>query len=65
MTNDARENRLRRMAQRQGLALRKSKRRDPRARDYGMFWVIDPAYNTVVSPEAGMTLDEVETYLTK
>jgi hypothetical protein len=30
-----RENRIRRMAQRQGLALSKSRRRDPRAIDYG------------------------------
>jgi hypothetical protein len=35
MTEKVRENRLRRMAERQGLALRKSRRRDPRAIDYG------------------------------
>ena len=32
-----RENRLRRMAERQGLELRKSARRDPRAIDYGTY----------------------------
>ncbi|MGA2455575.1 MAG: hypothetical protein ABSG93_18875 [Solirubrobacteraceae bacterium] len=34
-----RENRLRRMAQRQGLALVKSRRRDPRALDYRGYWL--------------------------
>lgn len=35
------ENRLRRMAERQGLALSKSRRRDPRALDYGQWSLID------------------------
>src|SRR3712207_211748 len=34
-----RENRLRRMAQRQGLTLQKSRRRDPYALDYGKYWL--------------------------
>ncbi|MGI8681150.1 MAG: hypothetical protein ACR2JO_03250 [Mycobacteriales bacterium] len=34
-----RENRLRRMAARQGLSLSKSRRRDPRALDYGAWTV--------------------------
>lgn len=36
-----RENRLRRMAQRQGLRLVKNRRRDPRAIDYGNYQIID------------------------
>ena len=36
-----RENRLRRMAERQGLELRKSRRRDPRAIDYGRWYIVD------------------------
>jgi hypothetical protein len=35
-----RENRLRRMAERQGYALRKPRRRDPRALDYGELWLM-------------------------
>jgi hypothetical protein len=34
------ENRVRRAAERQGLALRKSRRRDPRALDYGEYWLM-------------------------
>lgn len=36
-----RENRLRRMAERQGLRLVKSRRRDPRALDFGVCWLED------------------------
>jgi hypothetical protein len=36
-----RQNRLRRMAERQGLELRKSRRRDPRAKDYGRWYIVD------------------------
>jgi hypothetical protein len=43
MTNEkTRETRLRRMAERQGLAIHKSRRRDPRALDYGRWWVVHP-----------------------
>lgn len=35
------ENRLRRVAERQGLRLIKSRRRDPRATDYGMYALVD------------------------
>jgi len=45
-----RENRLRRMAERQGLALRKSRRRDPRAIDYGEVWLVR---HTVYDPATG------------
>lgn len=61
-----RENRLRRMASRQGLALRKSRRRDPRAYDYGSYWLIDPATNSIAVGDGnlGMNLDQVEEALT-
>ncbi len=68
-----RENRLRRMADRQGLALRKSPRRDPRALGYGTYMLVEPtspkSYNMVVSgglPDGyGLDLDEIERALTE
>jgi len=53
-----RENRLRRAAQRQGLRLSRSRRRDPRALDYGTLTLLDGA--TVV---ASGTLDDIEQFL--
>jgi hypothetical protein len=62
-----RENRLRRMAERQGLQLTKSRRRDPRAVDYGVYWLAD-AHTSLVhaGPYQGgfRDLDEVERFLT-
>lgn len=64
-----RENRLRRMAERQGLELQKSRRRDPRAYDYGTYQLIDPYTNTIAVGDTnrgyGLTLDEVEKALTE
>jgi hypothetical protein len=64
-----RENRLRRMAQRQGLELHKSRVRDPRAIGYGGWFISDPSTNTIVA--GGHTgngydldIDAVERYLT-
>ena len=52
------------MAERQGLRLEKSRRRDTRAVDYGTYRLVDPATNTDVSNGAvspyGLTLDEIE-----
>jgi hypothetical protein len=64
-----RENRLRRMADRQGLRLVKSRRRDPRAVDYGGYMLVDQATNTVVAGAGALgrpawDLDQVEEYLT-
>jgi hypothetical protein len=74
-----RETRLRRMAERQGLALRKSRRRDPLAKDYGLYWVVDPDAGQAIDPEwpfpgpgrpahhfpwSGAEIDEVEEFLT-
>ena len=59
-----REARLRRMAQRQGLKLHKSPRRDPRAYDYGG-WYIANRNRVIVAggTEFSMSIDDVERYL--
>jgi hypothetical protein len=59
----AHEARLRRLAERQGLRLTKSRRRDPQFYDFGVFWVSDPYTNSLLSSEYGMNIDEVEAYL--
>jgi hypothetical protein len=62
-----REDRLRRFAKRKGVALRKSRRRDPLARGYGTWCVIDPRANAIVWPpnfdgHVGVDLTDIETY---
>lgn len=63
-----RENRLRRLAARQGLKLKKSRRRDPYASDYGGYWIIEPRSKAVATflrgDQFGLTLDTVEWWLT-
>lgn len=54
------ENRLRRMAERQGLRLEKSRRRDPRATDYGRWTIF--AGNDI--RRGNLTIEQVEEYLT-
>lgn len=60
------ENRLRRMAERQGLRLEKSRRRDTRAYDYGTYQLVDVRTNTLASYGGpafsngyGLALDEI------
>jgi hypothetical protein len=60
-----RENRLRRMADRQGLKLTRSRRRDPRALDYGLYWLAEIRSDTLVTSESGMTIDQIEAWLTQ
>ena len=64
-----RENRLRRAAERQGLKLSRSRRRDPRALDYGGYMLLDATTNAVVvggRPRPySATLDDVEEWLTR
>lgn len=64
-----RENRLRRMAERQGLQLQKSRRRDPRAYDYGSYQLVDTATNVMAAGNHqtgyGLDLDQVEAWLTE
>lgn len=68
MADKVRENRLRRMAERQGLVLTRSRRRDPRALDYGLYWLARTKGQITDSDDSllsGVTLDEVEAYLTR
>jgi hypothetical protein len=60
-----RENRIRRMAARQGMSLMKSRRRDPRAYDYGGYILLDartssPAVGDPSFNRGWLDLDEVE-----
>ena len=69
------EMRVRRMAERQGVTLVKSRRRDELAKDYGVYWLV--SYDLADEPGpwgqhgrpirkfpfAGMELDEVEQFL--
>jgi hypothetical protein len=59
------ENRLRRMAERQGLKVIKSRRRDPHAIGYGTYWIVDPTINGTVAGDSnvGLSLAEVEDHL--
>jgi hypothetical protein len=58
------DNLLRRMAHRQGLALHRSRRRDPRATDYGLYWLKDTA-GAAVTAAAGTSIEEIDAYLTR
>lgn len=66
-----RENKLRRAADRQGLRLSKSRSRDPRAVDFGLYALIDAQSGGTVHPMLAnrwphaLTLDDVESYLFK
>ena len=57
-----RENRLRRMAKRQGLRLVKNGRRDPRATDYGTWRIVNIDKNRIEVESC--YIDDVEAYLT-
>jgi len=74
MTSDVRENRLRRVAKRRGLRLVKSRRRDPRAVDYGGYMLVRDNNAVVGDIPIGdryppgsylNTLDEIEAYLNR
>lgn len=62
-----RENRIRRTLERRGLLLVKSRRRDPKAWDFGLYRIDDLRTNVVVAGgEPGpysMSIDEVEAWL--
>jgi len=64
-----RENRVRRAAKRQGLELVKSRRRDPRALDYGGYMLVDASTRLVVYGYGynhfGPRLGDVEAWLTR
>ena len=66
MTEKTRETRLRRMAARQELRLVKSRRRDPRATDYGTYVLVNDN-NVIVfgawTGRSAASLDDIERYL--
>jgi hypothetical protein len=55
-----RENRLRRMAERQGVRLVKSRRRDPRAVGFGRYQLDDGTAPLTVDAAYCLTMDDVE-----
>lgn len=63
------EIRVRNKARRQGLALRKSRRRDPQALDYGGHWLVPASQSNgkitriVYGGRHGTTLEDVEAWL--
>ncbi len=66
-----REDRLRRMARRQGLRLVKNPRRDPRAVDYGSYMLVennvmvaDFGWDHAGVPDGASWLYDIEAYLT-
>lgn len=72
VTDDkVRENRIRRMADRQGYRLMKSRSRDPRAVDYGLYGLVDIQTGGSVFPAlagrwvCSQELDDVEAFLTE
>ena len=71
MTDKVRENQLRRKADRCGLKLMKSARRDPKGLDYGLYALIDVQTGGAVNPALAQrwtcswTLDQVEAYLAR
>lgn len=69
MSDKVRENRLRRMAERQRVIVQKSRTRDPRAVDFGGFMLIDGDTNTAIlgaDPYPySASLDDVEAWLNR
>lgn len=59
-----RENRIRRAAARQGLAIHKSRARDPLALTYGRYWLQHGnTGRTLLGGENGTSLDKIEAHL--
>jgi hypothetical protein len=67
--DQSREDELRRMAHRQGMALEKSRKRNPDAPGYGTYQLVDRETGTIVAlgPPSGfgLTADEIEEILTE
>jgi hypothetical protein len=68
-TDKGKETKLRRVADRIGLRLMRSRSRDPRTPDYGLYALINVQINGAVNPAlaghwvCSWTLDDVEAYL--
>jgi hypothetical protein len=58
-----REDRLRRLAERRGLKLTKSRRKDPMAPDYGTYTLVNVRRNAAMYYATEVSLDEIETFL--
>lgn len=56
-----RENRIRRIAERRGFIVQRSRRRDPQALDYGKYWLIEAEGMREVLSR--VELDDVEAWL--
>ncbi|MDF2809899.1 MAG: hypothetical protein K0S56_930 [Microvirga sp.] len=67
MTDKVKENRLRLTAERRGFKLKRSRRRDPQAVDFGGYMLVDIRADTVVLGGGVFSfqasLEEVEAYL--
>ena len=64
-TEKTRENRLRRLAERHGLALVKSRRRDPEAMTFGLYG-LTARTDVVAEPSVlSLRLDEIEAFLAR
>ncbi|WP_279483956.1 hypothetical protein [Aureimonas sp. SK2] len=64
MADKVQENRIRRMAERQGMQLKKIRRIDPKAIDYGHFTLSDREGKPVlIAGQATGTADQVEAFL--
>ena len=62
--NKVRENRSRRAAKRRGLDLIKSRTRDPKALEYGRWWIVDLETREVIyGATERRTLEDVEDWL--
>ena len=59
-----RENRIRRVAARRGYELRKTRRRDPHALDYGTYTLVNIMANGAMYHFTNVGLDEVENFFT-
>ena len=59
-----RENRARRAAERQGLWISKTRRRDRLAPDFGLWWIYDAETEKLVL-RSGLTLTQLERWLRK
>jgi hypothetical protein len=57
-TEPSREARLRRLARRQGFGLAR------KARKPGAYWIFDRSRNRLIGGKSGLSLDEVEEWLT-
>ena len=66
MTDEkVRENRLRRIATRRGYEIRKSRRRDPHALNYGSFTLVNSTVGGAMYHFTDVSLDDIETFFDK